>query len=804
MPQTPHARTFMFPRLKTLVAALGVALCAAPLLAAEHQMTKVNYDATRNVNVMDLVMSIDWDFDNPPEGRDKAFIEAIARQASASLFTMTEGRQMLGKVYVYKNSQFMNNTDIQYLQRNGRANAHPAGFTNCQSCRVQQFAGTGESAVDHGKTVAHEFGHYILGLMDEYREAGGTSTEPGSPQDGDTPRDSIMHDHLRFTNVSTADDYTDEALRKTAQYRVYGKSAWEVIVSPPASDPPTMTGRLQYEPFRTNFALPTAATLTRPTTGWENDLQMVYMGTAPASPTARAAGTTGVAGPINAIVIDTTTSAAHLKAQLHAAAQIIDASGASNRVMVVAHPFSAAPVVPLTLLSTDAARAAAKAALARVVADTSTDEMAVGDRLFDWAESQLPSLFPAGASSVSGGGFYYRLYATGKAVGVAGGKVFFYDGANLSDLGAATPWLAQARQSLSSSLLKTLDRLKSIKTLADTPTVTLLTTSTQTVDNSLVAAFRAANVSISPVALNLPATQAQALPRLRSASAGQTSLFDLAKGTFGTFKEANKPADLSKSAGKAANAAEGDSVETANEAEAASLAAGATHVLSTRVAAGGVDGQAVFQAFWEEDDEGKLAFTLTDPSGTSITPTRLPAGVTYSAPAGEGEASYTVSTDYAGRAGVWTSTLTASAATTDSVFQEVTVNSYLSASVDILGGTTADASPMVAVVEVSGPVAVKGATVTVELFSATTGASVRTGLVPLDNGVAPDLKAGDGKYTLSLADLPVGEYEIVATVSNDGSAVYSTAGNTKMGTNMPEEAVPAFQRVSSESFVKER
>jgi hypothetical protein len=40
--------------------------------------------------------------------------------------------------------------------------------------------------------------------------------------------------------------------------------------------------------------------------------------------------------------------------------------------------------------------------------------------------------------------------------------VFFYDGANLSDLGVATPWLAQARQSLSSSLLKTLDRLKSI------------------------------------------------------------------------------------------------------------------------------------------------------------------------------------------------------------------------------------------------------------------------------------------------------------------------------------------------------
>ncbi len=55
-------------------------LGGAQTQAAEHQLTKINHDAQRNLTVLDLVMSIDWDFDNPPAGRDKAFIEGIIRQ----------------------------------------------------------------------------------------------------------------------------------------------------------------------------------------------------------------------------------------------------------------------------------------------------------------------------------------------------------------------------------------------------------------------------------------------------------------------------------------------------------------------------------------------------------------------------------------------------------------------------------------------------------------------------------------------------------------------------------------------------
>lgn len=794
--------------VRAVASAVAIACCAGSVGAAEHQLTKVNYDAARNVNVIDMVMSIDWDFDAAPEGRDKTFIEAILRQASKSYFTMTEGRHMLGTVYVYKNSQFMDNTDIQYLLKDGRANAHPSSLTTFKGGRVQQFAGTGETAEQHGKTVAHEFGHYTLGLMDEYREAGGTSTSPGSPQDGDTPRNSIMHNHLGFTNITTATDYEDVANQKTAQFRVFGKSAWEVMVQPPSSDPVSQQGRLVFQSLQ-GMTAPTTAALTSPTTGWENDFKVVYMGSAGPQAIGKrlakaAIASTTTSGPINSIVIDTTVSAANLKEQLRAAEQMVDSAGAANRVMVYAHPFTYAPVVPLTSLNSDATRQSVKATIGKIAVESSTDDGVVAERLFGFAEAALPSLLPPGPTTTVNGALYYRLYpSTGFAIGVTGGTLYYYDGRAIAPLGATSGFINQAKLSLTASLQKSLDAIKAVKQSADTPSVTLLTTSTKTVDSTIMQAFKDASVAVNALALNIPTSGAQ--PRLRTRSTGQTSLFDLANGTFGNFKEATKAGDLTRSAGKMANDAEGDSVQPVNEAESQPLAKGGTHVVTSTIASGGLDGQATFSAFWDEEDEGKLTLSLRTPGGTVITPTSLPTGVVYTANADEGEASYTIPANFAGLAGVWTSTLTASEATTEAVYQEVTVNSAMSAIVDVEGGTNADNKPIRATVKVSGPVAIGGATVKANIVNVTTGATVVSALVLKDDGVAPDLKANDGRYTASLTDLPNGEYEMVVSASAiDGQSVYTTKGNTKMGPNATDVPVPGFQRVTSNSFVKER
>ena len=782
----------MRAKLKTLVGTLGLSLLASTPQAAEHQLSKIHYDAARNVNVLDMVVSIDWDVDAPPAGRDKAFLEGIIRQSSQSLFTMTEGKQMLGTVYVYKNSQFMGNTDVQYLLKDGRANAHPAGFTACKVCRVQQFAGAKKTPSEHGKTMAHEFGHYILGLYDEYREAKSTSTRPSSPQSADTPRDSIMQNQLLFSHLSTADDYADPANRKTAQFRVAGKSAWEVLTSNPAADL-TPSYRIQYQPFK-NMAAPTKAMLTKPTTGWENDLKIVYMGSADAV-ASRNAVTTAVRGPINVIVIDTTMGADTLKAQINAAAQMIDASGDSNRIAVYAHPFTSTPIVPITALSSAEKRASVKQAIANITADTTTDEKTIGDRIFDWAETQLPSFFPAGVTTQQNiPGWNYRVYATGKAVGVSGGHLFAYDGANLIPLGAVGGWLAQTRGNLSASLQKALDAVKAVRTAADTPSVSLFTSANQTVDNGVVEAFKTASVAINPVVLKT--ADAPTAPRLRSTVSGQTSMYGAAKDTFGTFKEASKLADLPKVAGKAANAAEGDEIQVVNESGVEKLTSTTPHTVQSVVTAG-LDTTILFYAFMEDGDADKVQFSLTDPNGTVITPTNLPSGISYSADVDEGSLTYTVSASYAGFSGTWKSTTATSAAagTQGAVVQAVDVASPLGAGWDMVND--------ILIVEVSGPVAVTGATVVADIASLETGEIVRSGLVLLDDGRGADFQAGDGTYAISLADLPAGEYEIQIHISNNGTAVYTTAGNTEQGEDIPPESVGAFQRVIYDFLVKE-
>ena len=147
------------PQLKALAAAVGLIFSAGNLTAAEHQLTKITYDEARKVDVIDLVMSIDWDIDAPPAGRDKAFIEGIVNQTAKSYYTMTEGKHLIGKVYVYKNSQFMDNTDIQYLLKDGRANAHVAAITRFKGGRIQHPQGIHLVVVDPASRLLEMSNH---------------------------------------------------------------------------------------------------------------------------------------------------------------------------------------------------------------------------------------------------------------------------------------------------------------------------------------------------------------------------------------------------------------------------------------------------------------------------------------------------------------------------------------------------------------------------------------------------------------------------------------------------------------------
>lgn len=786
-------------------------LLSCATFAAEHPLTRIYYDDAAKVNTVDLVMSIDWNIDNPPENRGKPFVDNILKQTSQSLYAMTEGRVRLGKVSVYSNSQFMDNTDIQYLLKNGRASAAISGFNSGKGMTIAMFAGTNEPEVDHGKTVAHELGHYLLGIFDEYREEGKKSSDPSDPQDGDTPRDTIMNNHLQFENISTPTDYADPANRNTAHFRVYKQSAWETLLSPNGNEPAGYPKRVQLQALQ-GMTAPEVASLTKPKTGWESALQVVYMGSSEASatpgsaqptpPTTEARNGERQPGPINVLVLDTTLAKPQFDAQLNAAQQLLDAVGNNVSVMVYAHPYASAPIIPLTVVANAEIKAALKAEINKIPLQSAADDVTNGDRLFDWAEKELASLFPGGVKSVSNSGYYYRLYpTTGQAVGVSNGRVYYYDSKTIADVGAINDWLPKSQMDLTATLRNAVQKLKSVRTAADTPSIILLTTAQQTIDSALVQEIVEAGVSINPVALVTPELSSR--KRYTATREATTSLYDLAEMTQGIFAETAKESELARDVVNAANSSEGDNQELVTDGWSDVLAAGATSEVKANVAAG-LDKVVSFQAYWEEADEGKLSYSLIDPKGNKITPDTLPEGITYQGEAGEGGAIYTVSATYSNHDGQWTSVLTANAATTEAVFHEVTVDSLLFSELDVIGGSHEDSRPMIAILQLKGPLAVIGAEISADVYSATTGEVVKSNVTFTDDGTTPDMKQYDGLYAADLSDLPAGEYEMVAKVhNNSGKATFSTEGSFKKGVNQPAELIPVFERTAFFNFKKD-
>ncbi len=308
-------------------------LYTVSLQAANHPLTKVN------PTNLDLVISLDWDLNNPPTVAgtilNKTYIETTIRSFAQATFSMSEGRHKLGKIYIYDKSQNINRADMRFFHRVGRASATPGGLFHPQG-NMQLYTLDAVDVLDAaiGKTMAHELAHYAYEIYDEYSEAGRlTSNDPGSPLQGDTPRLTIMNDHTQFSRFSIAMDYADINQRRTAQFRVFQSSAWETLVRNPNQDQRPVSyqafaSRRQLDVFK-GILTPTA--LTGPTTGWENDLQILYQSenNAPAAKRSPYAAT---------FVINTGLTAQQVASAKAAAKRIINEHALTNdRIAVLAY-----------------------------------------------------------------------------------------------------------------------------------------------------------------------------------------------------------------------------------------------------------------------------------------------------------------------------------------------------------------------------------------------------------------------------------------------------------------------------------
>ncbi len=224
-----------------------------PATAALHPLSTLQHNTATKVSDLDITISVGW---NPgdvvtastaPRGLTTAEMEAEVRKYAASLYGMTNGLHRLRNVFIYKNSKSVARADISYSGSNGRATGSVAGWqVPNQQITMYTFY---QNKMDgyQGAVMGHESGHYIYGLLDEYKNVGGQTIKeltdakilymPSS--EDDEAQNSIMSNHITYPNwFSTAEGYTGpDTLKKTAQYRIYGKSIWDTLTSDPLKDP---------------------------------------------------------------------------------------------------------------------------------------------------------------------------------------------------------------------------------------------------------------------------------------------------------------------------------------------------------------------------------------------------------------------------------------------------------------------------------------------------------------------------------------------------------------------------------------
>jgi FG-GAP-like repeat/FG-GAP repeat len=124
--------------------------------------------------LFNLVVSVEWDATD-------AYLQQLARAlrgASAYLFDLTDGQLAFGQVTLYENAEHWADADIQVATNNiVRPHAYVGGLTGADTAHVMRVgrAWDGQSGnqgewdqPDGYRTLAHEFGHYALGLYDEY------------------------------------------------------------------------------------------------------------------------------------------------------------------------------------------------------------------------------------------------------------------------------------------------------------------------------------------------------------------------------------------------------------------------------------------------------------------------------------------------------------------------------------------------------------------------------------------------------------------------------------------------------------
>jgi hypothetical protein len=739
-------------QLTTALAAASLLTLTGPLntsFAANHPLSKTSNTVDANgVEFVDLTVNVDWDigqathFNSPPVTSQtpalvlgKEYVREQINQVARSLFVMTNGKQKLRNVYVFNKKAFGENVDIQLLNKEGRSYATGFSGFGFEGFSTYNFLGmnTAESGQQPnvvtenflGQVVAHELGHYFLGLADEYVEANKAvdAENPGSPAGTDTARETIMNNHESFARLSTAADY--DANTQTAQGRVYklnnsnqGASAWETLIRNPALDSAVAkadtghNGRRQwFAAFKDMTAVPTIASLRTSSSsnsediiGYDSDLQVIFkIGTTEerwTSTSTEAVNAVGQARQRKLIVIDRTLP-----------------ESAFNEAIATAK----------AMLTREAAVSGAAQAQYAVVA--------------------LPQPGVASVPSFSS--------TTGEINNLITAL------ANITRDANSTLNLETALSSIINVVMPT-----PAATSATTNSLELLTRQGATATAALTQVAKDKKLALNIVGFRLPAGTTAPTP-----AANAVPLATLAKQTGGDYNAAKNAQEATREMVKAADAQAGKVLNLIDASSHPALPANGIAFTEFYLSDAKYDGNfVVLKWYFDPADANKLTFSWRDLSGSFQTAGNNEG---FTLDAANGVATLVVQNLTPNNTQLdapYVMRVTATGgAMTDGIDMEIssdasTATNPISLSGAVVGGTSGSTNAPVITMRFGGSQPIKGGEVKATIFKAADGSVALDNQALLDDGQGADERANDGVYTLSLnGKLPPGEYTAVVS-----------------------------------------
>lgn len=732
-----------------------------PVLAANNPLSSVTAVETVNgqrVQYFDLTLNVDWDYDNAMDPKriqlgtganrgggnndgarpavvlDRTYITNLVNQTARTLFVMTNGHHRLRNVYVFKNGKFGQNVDIRVLNVPGRANASAPGWlsdgglttnnyiTNCNAENQPDGECAGndlevldpENFVQTGEVIAHELGHYLYALFDEYVDSKACDSEnPASPCKDDVARPTAMNNQAAAYRISTTGDYPQSDFAKTAHGRAYGESAWQTLVKSPEQDSNTAkeshgNRRIRFEAFNglpvpaigdlknfTDTANNRDDRLNRQTgdgaevatfAGYDTRLKLIFEGSDAMQP----------AQPRNVLVIDRTLPAATFAEAIKAAKGLADRAPANTRFAIVTVPMQTNGNLGFTKEMDISDKQAIKMAL-----DTLTRVNGTPDLLAAYNQA----------------------------------KVFITD---------ARPTQGNTENA------------------ANTDTLTLLTLNTTTVPNNLGTTARGDKIAFNVLGFKAPPAMVAAAP------APAQNLQTLAAATGGsnnTVKSANE-------AIKEGNAALMDAMGASEALMTADLSndpfAANTTLSTTFTVNTAVDGPVQVRWFYSTEDDGQLTFACDNQTTTrtALSDEESMATCTINT---NGSKTVTAQTN-ANAGAVEVEVVSTPQGAAVELSAMIDGGTVASGRPPVLMAKLAGSTPITGAT-------IKVLVFNADSESETPAIPEITLNAQNDSGTNGDNRANDGIYTLNLAGrLPAGNYVVVAEATTDANSMFSSQG----------------------------